>query len=869
MNRTSSHRQTLRWRLPRLGVLGAALVVLAWSVFLLRAQTRHAVSLRIIVVGSASEAQQVLDRLKHGEDFATLAREKSTDSTASDGGYMGELDPATLRSELRDALQNVAPGQITGMVKIPSGYAILKVMPEQAQPSESKSANQLLPLSARGSIRYSTNVGGAPEADAAFQAFNKPDGWQQDLKAICQIRQQSLAANVDRLQEMTTRGSPPGSPINPADLMQMRFALGQLQAYQGHMAEAIAAWEEAYNVGDEIPGALPQLEESLGTAYLHKSEMENGAYTAPGESCLFPPRKPAAYKTTADSEKAIQYLLKYLERKPDDFEGRWMLNLAYMTLGKYPAGVPAQYRIAPASFASKEDVGRFPDVAPAAGLDLVSMAGGVIVDDFDNDGLLDVVTSSYNMCEHMHFFHNNGDGTFSDRSEQAGLLDQLGGLNIVQADYNNDGCMDILVLRGGWQWPMRRSLLQGHCNGTFTDVTKESGLAEPLAASQTAVWADIDNDGWLDLFVGNEKGPLQLFHNKGNGTFEEIGHAVGIDKSGFAKGITSADYDNDGYPDFYVSNLNGEHYLFHNNHNLTFTEVARQAGIQNLWASFPTWFFDYDNDGWPDLFVASYYMSVDEVMRSALGQPCNAETLKLYKNLGNGTFRDVTKEVGLDRVFMPMGANFGDVDNDGFLDIYLGNGNPSYTSMTPHVLLRNQEGKLFVDITASSGTGELHKGHGVAFADIDNDGDEDILTLTGGAIPGDAHPFRLFENPGQGNDWLSVKLVGVKTNRSAIGARIKVTVQNEGRTTRDIYRTVTSGGSFGASPLQQHIGLGKSAKILNLEIWWPTSNTRQNFPSVAKNQFIEIKEFAKDYTKLTRAPFKLGGARRTGNAAWH
>ena len=254
-------------------------------------------------------------------------------------------------------------------------------------------------------------------------------------------------------------------------------------------------------------------------------------------------------------------------------------------------------------------------------------------------------------------------------------------------------------------------------------------------------------------------------------------------------------------------------------------------------------------------------MSVDEVMRSALGMPFNAEPMTLYKNMRDGTFKNVTKEVGLDHVYMPMGANFGDIDNDGFLDIYMGMGNPSYASMTPHVLLRNKEGKSFVDVTAASGTGELHKGHGVAFADMDNDGDEDILTVTGGAIPGDAHAFRFFQNPGSGNDWINVKLVGVRSNRAAIGARIKVTVENAGKGQRDIYRTVSSGGSFGASPLQQHIGLGKAARIVNLEIWWPSSDTRQNFSDVAKNQFIEIKEFAKNYSKLERPHFRLGGVK--------
>jgi hypothetical protein len=179
------------------------------------------------------------------------------------------------------------------------------------------------------------------------------------------------------------------------------------------------------------------------------------------------------------------------------------------------------------------------------------------------------------------------------------------------------------------------------------------------------------------------------------------------------------------------------------------------------------------------------------------------------------------------------------------------------------VLLHNKEGKFFTDVTASSGTGELHKGHAVAFADIDNDGDEDLLAEIGGAVPGDSHAFRLFENPGNGNDWISLHLVGVKTNRAAIGARIRVTVQNEGRATRSIYRTVSSGGSFGASPLTQHVGLGKSARIMDLEIWWPTSNSRQNFENVGVDQFLEIKEFAKDYTKLQRHPFHLGGAAAT------
>ena len=469
----------------------------------------------------------------------------------------------------------------------------------------------------------------------------------------------------------------------------------------------------------------------------------------------------------------------------------------------------------------------------------------------------------------MHYFHNNGNGTFTDQAAKAGLTGQTGGLNIVQADYNNDGCTDILVLRGSWypqNLAQRKSLLRNNCNGTFTDVTKESGLAKPSTNTQAGVWADINNDGFLDLFVGNETGPSQLFLNKGDGTFEDISHAAGIDRTAFTKGVVAADFDNDGYVDFYVSNQNGANYLYHNNHNLTFTNIAKQAGVPGVGRGFAAWSFDYDNDGWPDLFVANFSLSIEETLQTYLGLPHKGGTLKLYRNLGNGAFRDVTKETGLDKVFMPMGANFGDVNNDGYPDIYLGTGSPSYASLLPNVLLLNKEGKYFVDVTASSGTGELHKGHGVAFADIDNDGDEDIITSIGGAQPGDSHAFRLFENPGNGNDWISLKLVGVKANRAAIGARIKVTVKDQAGAARSIYRTVGSGGSFGASPLQQHIGLGKlgkDAQIVSIEIWWPGgSRTPQTFTNVGKNQFLEIKEFATEYTKLERHPVRLGGAKR-------
>lgn len=804
-------------------------------------------------------------QLKHGEDFAVIAKEKSTDPTSDSGGYMGIIDPAMLRPELRDAVGSLKVGETSGIVHISSGYAILKVLsPYSVSDMESASRDRVAALSATGSVKYTPNVSGIGEAESALFRSPKPKGWDQDLRQICESRKQTYANAVKRMQDVLDPSNESVLKSQAAlDVTQEYYALGELYAYPGEMNQAIEQYRKGYDVAkDRVPAVAAQFELELGIAYLHKAEMDNNIYHGQGNQCVFPKPAGVLFAEKSSSEEAIQFFLKYLEKVPDDLAARWLMNYAYMTVGKYPAKVPSKYLIPPSAFESKEDAPHFTDVAAAAGLKDFSMAGGVIVDDFENNGRLDVVTSSMNMCEHLHYFHNNGDGTFTDRSEQAGLSDQLGGLNILQTDFDNDGCMDILVLRGGWEIPMRKSLLRGHCDGTFTDVTQQAGLAEPATATQTAVWTDINNDGLLDLFVGSENGVPQLFLNNGDGTFRNVTHAAGVDKVAFTKAVVAADYDNDGYPDLYVSNYAGDNFLYHNNHDGTFTDVAQQARVLGPWISFPTWFFDYDNDGWPDLFVASYFISVDESVRTYLGMPHNAIGQKLYKNMGNGTFKDVTAEVGLDRVYMSMGSNFGDIDNDGFLDIYLGNGNPSYSSLLPHVLLRNHDGKNFADVTMASGTGELHKGHGVAFADVDRDGDEDILTLTGGAVPGDSHEFRLFENPGNGNDWINFKLVGVKTNRAAIGARIKVTVENEGQGTRSIYRTVGSGGSFGASPLEQHIGLGKGAKILNLEIWWPTSNTRQEFPNVPKNHFLEIKEFAKEYTKLERQTVKLGGGKR-------
>jgi hypothetical protein len=827
---------------------------------------------RIIVVESADAAQRVIDQLAAGENFVALAQKISVDATGRNGGLVGPVPVGDLRGELRTALEGLRPGELSGVVRLPTGFAILKLVPaaEAGGVRGSTSDSGVMgsgftnALAASGGVKYVFDVSGYIETVLSLrQVRNRPDA-DENLPTLCELRRQLFTSAQGLVAKtLATAGTPGGA--EPLDLAVTYFLKGQLHSYEGKMGLAVEAFDRGRRIAmSDAPDLLPQMNQALGVAYLHKAEIENGIFHAPGERCLLSEHTNGGLANNADVAKAIDYFTAYLKGNPDDLEVRWLLNVAHMFAGTYPDKVPKAQLIPPDAFKSAEDVGRFVDVAAQSGLASVAASGGVIVDDFDNDGRLDVVTSSIESCEPMRLFKRAGDGLFVEQAAKAGLNAQLGGLNMVQTDYNNDGNLDILVLRGAWETPQRKSLLRNNGDGTFTDVTAASGLMT-VTGTQAAVWVDIDNDGRLDLFVGNESSPAQLFRNKPDGTFEDIAAKAGVNKSAFSKGVTAGDYDNDGWPDLYVSNLGGTNFLYHNNHNGTFTELGEGSGVPGPGQGFPTWFFDYDNDGFPDLFIGSFVTSVDEVARAYLKLPRNGNTLKLYRNLGDGSFQDVTRQVGLDRVLMVMGANFGDIDNDGFLDLYLGTGNPSYGALVPSMLFRNKEGKSFVDVTSSSGTGELHKGHGVAFADLDHDGDEEIVFEVGGATPGDAHALRLFENPGHGNDWVTLKLVGVKTNRAAIGARITVTVDGPGGR-RAIHRTVSSGGSFGASPLQQHVGLGASARTVDVDVWWPTSNTRQHFPNVGKNQFVEITEFADTYTPLPRPSLPLRAANANGTA---
>jgi len=645
------------------------------------------------------------------------------------------------------------------------------------------------------------------------------------------------------------------------DRIQALFNKARIANYDGKPRQAYQFLQEVRSLVEGKDAAAEKWLYTIiyyqGVTALRCGETENCVLCRGESSCILPISPAAVHTDPRGSRQAIGHFTEYLEQFPDDLAVRWLLNLAHMTLGEHPDKVDRRYLISLDRYLKNEfDLGKFRDVGGPVGVSRFNQSGGAIMDDFDNDGLLDIVVTTQDLTQHMAFYRNKGDGTFEDRTEAAGLLGQVGGLYCVQADYNNDGHLDIFIPRGAWfPLPVRPSLLRNNGDGTFTDVTKEAGLLDAVN-SISATWADYDNDGFLDLFVCCERQANRLYHNKGDGTFEEVAFKAGVQGNGLTcKGAAWLDFDNDGYPDLFLNHLDGPAQLFRNNRDGTFTDVTESMGIRGPMHGFSCWAWDYDNDGWLDIFATSYDHRLEDVVKGLLGRPHQRDQNKLYRNLKGKGFEDVTKEAGLDMVFATMGSNFGDFDGDGYLDFYLSTGEPSLATLVPNRMFKNVGGRRFAEVTASSGTGHLQKGHAVACGDWKRDGNIDLFVELGGPTPGDRYHNVLFLNPGHGNNWLTVKLVGKKTNRSAIGARIRVVTAGEKPLT--VHRHVSSGSSFGANPLQQTIGLGKAERVAVLEVRWPTSGTKQVFLDVAVDQAIEITEFAADYRKLDWKPIAL------------
>ncbi|MGC4100265.1 FG-GAP-like repeat-containing protein [Ferruginibacter sp.] len=702
----------------------------------------------------------------------------------------------------------------------------------------------------------------------------------QDIKLLSTVKQTAGTLRMAHILDSMNRVA------NPEDFMVMnaekvdlikkkllteKDANKRVNLYFQYANESLNAGntDEAINVLKQVMTALgatgqnvtaenKPLFDQLAIAYMRKGELENCAANHNPQSCIIPIQGNGVHKLTSGSEQAIEVYKTILTKFPNDLQSRYLLNVAYMTLGKYPAAVPPQWLIASGVFTENKTSNIIlKDVAAKKNVDMNGIAGGCVVEDLDNDGLLDIMASSYGINDQVRYLHQQKDGSFKNETLASGLVGITGGLNLIHADYNNDGFADIVVLRGAWWGKNARfpfSLLKNNGNNTFEDVTIESGLYSP-APTQSATWVDFNNDGWIDLYVAHEDYPAQLFINE-KGKFRDVAPQYGLNTTNFVKGCIWGDINNDGYPDLYVSIFGEPNKLWINKPGATpgeraFEEIGKAAGVQEPIVSFPTFIFDYDNDGFNDIFVSGYgtrneakKLAAEDAATDMLKLAPFSETPHLYHNNGNNTFTDVSRACDIDHVAYTMGCNFGDIDNDGWLDYYLGTGAPAFASIVPNRLYHNLGGKKFEDITYATNTGHIQKGHGVAFADIDNDGDQDIYEVMGGAYEGDQFRNVLFENSSVNNNhWIKIKLEGVTANRSAIGARVRIKVKMADGTTQNFYHTVNNGGSFGSRPLRIEAGLGNAAAIEEIEVQWPNQKqTKDIVTAIAMDTIINIKE---------------------------
>jgi len=512
--------------------------------------------------------------------------------------------------------------------------------------------------------------------------------------------------------------------------------------------------------------------------------------------------------------------------------------IAAQKIGGYPAETLPEDRVEMA--AGKHPTAlRYKDVAAEIGLDKTGGGRGIAVLDIDGDGYMDVLILA--ISGGISVYRNNRDGTFRDVSVGSGLDSCVNTWAVAIGDYNNDGLSDVFVTRLGFFWG-NPALYRNNGDGTFTNVTKEAGI-DVWTPGFTASWVDYDCDGNLDLFVpGNIGGlfarprPDCLYHNNGDGTFTELAEKAGISSRWTTIGACWGDYDNDGYPDLFLSSAIGPPSLYHNNGDGTFTDVSRESGVDIPGLGFVAQFCDYDDDGWLDIvqFVWCPYDDMIFSLRHGYGPP-GGKPLRIFHNNRNGTFTDVSRDVGITESWGTMSGNAGDLNNDGYLDLALGNGGPQMDRTEPIVVYENSRGR-FNNVTFSAGLPPAGKSHGLNLADLHGDGRLSIMSGSGGMYPGEmltVSVFRPIELPG---NYLNVRLVGTRSNRDAIGARVKLTAGG-----RDQHRLAGGGTGFGCLPLEQHFGLGGLTNVDSLEIWWP-SGLKQRIGNLPFNDTIRITE---------------------------
>lgn len=676
-----------------------------------------------------------------------------------------------------------------------------------------------------------------------------------NLEQLNYYKKQNL--NLTTKVNMTTQYLLSGSPklslelLNDIYSINSIFFLNYLKVRYAYIKRLKSEMFSSYNF-DENWGNKPF---QVGLCNLRLSEIYNCQINSNESSCVLPFIENAIHKNGEFSSEAAHQFELALKNRPNDPVARWLLNIAYATMGNYLENVPDKYLIDFEKFSSKEIyVKKFSNIAEQLGVNSNTYYGGVAMEDFNNDGFLDLFVTSADLNDNVSLFINDGKGGFQDFTAMAGLEGITGGVNVIHADFNNDGFEDIYIIRGGWMnmegTKHPNSLLKNNGNGTFTDVTESVGLLS-FWSTHTACWGDINNDGHLDLFVGNERGNSHVFLNNGDGTFKECSKEVGILLNEYVKGATWLDYDNDGFLDLYVSTYVGKNRLYKNLgiNSLTnlpkFKDVAKQAGVQEPFYSFPVVAFDFNNDGFLDILCSDFKLSIREFANNYINNKKGNVYPRLYINNGDGTFTDKWYKYGDVRQTLSMGINVGDINNDGYEDIYLGTGYPDFAALVPNLMYLNLNGVGMADVTSQSGLGHLQKGHGIAFGDFDNDGDQDIYLNLGGWYSDDKSPNAFFENNNQDNNhnWVVLKLVGNLSNKSAIGARVKLIVSDLGENKREIYRVVSTGGSYGSKSLQLEVGIGKANQIDLIEIIWPNKDqTKQVLRSLPINSKLIITE---------------------------
>jgi hypothetical protein len=635
---------------------------------------------------------------------------------------------------------------------------------------------------------------------------------------------------------------------------------------------AIEDFEAALALAEaEVPRWQGRARELLGVAWMRKAETDNCITNPTGHACIIPFDAEGMHADPigmANAEGALHACL--VEDDPEALSPKWLYNVTFMARGTWPEDVDARFAFPEGFLDTEAPIEGWFNHLPSLGITDADIAGGATLQDFDGDGLLDIMFSTMLLEGTMRLYLNTGDGKFCDASNASGVSAIPSLLAFSVADYDNDGDIDVAGPRGAWmatEGTVRPSLLQNDGQGHFVDVAVQAGIADPRVngPTQVSAWADVDNDGLLDLFIGREddEGSVtnrrvsSLYHNQGDGRFVDIASDAGISSAGFVKGASFLDFDRDGWMDLYVSSLKGPDRLFRNRGDLTFNDVAADLGVEEPFKSFASGALDYDQDGLIDIISCaftnnyagggpldpSYFQSAESYLADKLGieaNPLFSETAHLYRNTGTA-FEDVTVEVGLDDIHATMGFSFGDFNMDGYPDLYMATGAPEYDALEPNVAYLNQAGAAFADVTTAMRTGHIQKGHGVSFGDLDEDGDQDLLVSAGGAFRGDPSPDLLFANPtntasATTHHFVTLRLEGVTSNRSAIGARVEVVTPG-----RTFWQMVGETGSFGANSLQLEVGLADQDTITEVRIQWPGGDL-EVLTEVPVDQIVSIRQ---------------------------